>query len=377
MDWLQELKASWGRLLDRIEDMLSSESSRVRPTGSRTLEEVMQLWGKVTWPIVFLTRLRNKSLDDATTVLDGTEADLLRRSIDHAINAEPLLEEELRTSIGLADAYATLRARIHESRRSASPVAFDEACALLATAVREMQTSTGICVESDDGGGCGLLSAFTSLHVIGHLNVVNVTDTRESTDATDPTDATTTDATTDATDHSPHFHVDSDYYTVCEPGSTIQFMRSADPGELLVVSLRPHHASIMQHVCTESAAALSGGSAESLVHISRGVMFSDATLGIACLATSVLPDLGIELNETASKAVLSTNGTGRFFDCAFAQGLQQTACTEAVAAPSMVVTGGWIDAEDYDDNQDDDLPHACYRGCAREAAIDADVDSEL
>jgi hypothetical protein len=353
MEDLQQLKAMWSRVIDRIEEALTDGSSRAMPTGSRSQEEVMQLWGKVTWPLVFLTRLRTASVGDATSVaLHDTEASMLKRSIDHAIEAERVLEEELRIPIGLSDAYRVLESSIHASKKHASPVPFDNACALLAAAVHDMQKATGIYLDGDN-----LLNGLTTLSVLAYFNVTRNT-TAEDGDASHashtPQDSLLATlasppapAAPDAPDNSSIPDAQSaqqpdhdGVYTVHDLSTSTRFEQSDQPGDLVVVSLRPctFAADFMHHICSESSTSLNATVSESVVNISRGIMFSDTGLGIACLATSVLPDLGIELDDVGSRALLSSHGVERFFAYAFAD----DAASSGDSA-SSTATGGWAD----------------------------------
>ena len=327
---LQQLKAIWSRVLDRVYEVLTSPTSRAQPRGRQSQEEIMQLWGKVTWPLVFLSRLRTQSVGDAASVaLQDTEASMLKRSIEHAIEAESALEEELRISIGLSDSYRLLESSLHTSKKHSSPVPFDNACALLAAAVREMQEATGIYLDGDN-----LLNSLATLSVLAHFNV-----TREATEPDCACMPTTPDAQPTADGCPTH--------AACVP---TRFEHSNEPGDLVVLSLRPcaFASDFMHHICNESSTSLNATIVESVVPISRGIMFSDRGLGITCLATSVLPDLGIELDEGGSKALLSSKGTERFFEYAFA---------DETASPAV---GGWADGA----------------GCPWDASPDIETDLE-
>jgi len=360
MEDLQQLKAMWSRVLDRIEEALTSRSSRAMPTGSRSQEEIMQLWGKVTWPLVFLTRFRTATVGDATSVaLHDTEASMLKLSIGHATEAERVLEEELRLPIGLSDSYRLLESSIHASKKHSSPVPFDNACALLAAAVHDMQKATGIYFDGDN-----LLKSLTTLSVLAHFNVTRKT-TAEDGDAshTPHTPHTPQDnlMTTQAAPVVPAATVapvapDNPFmpevpnakpkhdcvYMVHDLSTSTRFEQSDQPGDLVVVSLRPctFAADFMQHICNESSTSLNATISESVVNMTRGIMFSDTGLGIACLATSVLPDLGIELDEVGSKALLSSHGVERFFEYAFADD------AAAAGESASTATGGWADTTD-------------------------------
>ena len=359
MQDLQQLKAMWSRVIDRIEEALTDGSSRAIPTGSRPHEEIMQLWGKVTWPLVFLTRLRAASVGDATSVaLHDTEASMLKRSIDHAIEAERVLEEELRIPIGLSDAYRVLESSIHASKKHASPVPFDNACALLATAVHGMQKATGICDN--------LLNGLTTLSVLAYFNVTRKT-TAEDGDASDTSHTSHTSHTSQtpqdrllaalappAAPDAPGVPDDPSIpdaqsaqqpehdgiYLMHDLSTSTRFEQSDQPGDLVVVSLRPctFATDFMHHICSESSTSLNATVSESVLNMSRGIMFSDTGLGIACLATSVLPDLGIELDEVGSRALLSSHGVERFFGYAFADD------AAAYGDSASTTTDGWADS---------------------------------
>lgn len=340
MEDIQQLKAMWGHVVDRIEEALVGGNSRARPTGSRSQEEIMQLWGKVTWPLVFLTRLRKVSVGDATSVaLHHTEASMLKLSIGHAIEAERVLEEELRIPVNISDSYKLLESRIYASKKHSSPVPFDNACALLSAAVHAMQKATGIYFDGDN-----LLNSLTTMSVLAHFNVTRRTTAEDGDASHKPPDGLLTTPAAPAASNDPSIPdtlnaQPKGVYMVHDLSTSTRFEQSEQPGDLVVVSLRPctFAADFMHHICSEISTSLNTTISEYSVNTSRGIMFSDTGLGIACLATSVLPDLGIELDDAGSRALLSSHSVERFFEYAFADNTAES------AEPASTATGGWGD----------------------------------
>jgi hypothetical protein len=286
--WIDSLKKTWARMLDNIESMMTSGNSNLSPKGTREIDDVMQLWGKVTWPLLFLTRLKSKNVLPGGT-FHNTDMSILRRSIECASDSEILLNDELRTTIGLSGAYANILASIEENKKHATSFHFDRAIAVLADAVKDMQKHTGIYFEDN------FLNPFTSLPVLAHLST-----SREG-------------------EHNTFSHSEPQSPQTSSQCSTngITFKTSNSPSDLVVISLRPSSmlAETLQHVYEETSVSLSCPTKDSVSNIARGVMFSDAESGIACLATSVLCDLGVELDDVGSKLVLKNSY--EFFDATF------------------------------------------------------------
>lgn len=315
-DWIQGLKAMWGRLLDHIEEVMNGGTSKISPRGTLTTEEVMQLWGKVTWPLVFLTRLKSKGTDAASPrSFDEKDVSMLRMSVQHAIHSESSLSDELRINIALAKAYDTvLNSVVTEATPSFQ---FDEAVAALATAVKNMQRDTGLYF------GASILQEFTSLPILVHLSVTQ-TDTPGSTSSSKTDSENLIDRA----------------YTI----DNTHFETQTSPSDLVVVALQ-HCAmsrSLMRHICHETTASLLQPPPESLSNISRGVVFSDTETGVACLAVSVLAELGAEIDESGSKLIV--NDTGHFFGNVFNGALSPN----ALVATGMCSHVPWDAARDIE-----------------------------
>lgn len=310
---LQQLKPICAHILDRVEEMLTNGQTRVRPTGRLTTEAIMSNFGALMSPIVFLTHLRSKPFDSTGPLLMDTEAAILRQSIDHAIHAEHILDEELRVTLGIAASLRLVASSLRVSTRGVTSVAFDRACATLSTAVHQMQETTGIYIDKND-----ILPAFTTLHVLAHVCV-----------------ADTSDAAVAAPD-----------YTAHESSQTTHFTRSTTPADLIVVSLRnttlPDE--VLHSVYHESAVSLKSMNDASYSNILHGVMFSDASAGIACLATSVLPEFGIALSGKTASVAIAYAPT--LFELAFSE--LDVAAEERPNAPNQHFSNVWDAAPDME-----------------------------
>lgn len=318
--WIQGLKAMWGRLLDHIEEVMKGGTSNISPRGALTTDEVMQLWGKVTWPLVFLTRLKSKGTDAASSrSFDEKDVSMLRTSIAHAIHSESSLNDELRINISLAEAYdMVLNSVVTEAIPSFQ---FNKAVAALATAVKNMQRDMGLYF------GDSVLQEFTSLPVLVHLSVTQ-------------TDSDTLGSSTSSSESGSENRIDG-AYTI---GNT-HFETQTAPSDLVVVALQhccAMSSSLMHHTCHETTASLLQPTPESLQNISRGVVFSDTETGVACLAVSVLAELGAEIDESGSKLIL--NDTGHFFENVFNGALSPS----ALVATGMCSHVPWDAARDIE-----------------------------
>jgi hypothetical protein len=272
----------------------------------------MKLWGKVTWPLIFLTRLKSKSAVPGGSLL-ATDMSILTRSIQCAIASEPELADELRTHIGLSEAYSDLLSSVEDNKKRATSFGFDKAIASIASAVKSMQDRTGIYFEDS------FMHPFTSFPVLAHLS---------------------THASQNDTESQQHEHAN----IVCVDGVT--FHASGTPSDLVVVSLRPlaSRDQTMDNVYRESSASLRCPPLESVSNIAKGVIFSDAENGVACLATSVLSDLGVEFDDVGLRLVLKNTGT--FFDTAFLGSSGGCDSEEDESTPKRILP--WDAAPDID-----------------------------
>ena len=311
-NWIESLKRLWGRLLDNIEDVLTRGGTKASPKGKLDTDEVMKLWGKVTWPLIFLTRLKSKSASPGGS-LPATDMSILTRSIQCAVDSEPELADELRTHIGLAEVYADLLSSVEDNKKRATSFGFDKAIASLASAVKDMQDRTGIYFEDT------FMQPFTSFPVLAHLS---------------------THASNDDTESPQHEHANP----FCVDGVT--FHASSTPSDLVVVSLRPltSRDQTMDNVYRESSASLRCPPLESVPNIAKGVIFSDAENGVACLATSVLSDLGVEFDDVGLRLILKN--TSAFFDTAFLGSSDECNSDENESTPRRTLP--WDAAPDID-----------------------------
>ena len=287
MEELQQLKSIVARVVDRIEEALTNGQAQVQPTGTHTHEGVMQLWGQLTWPIVLLGHVRSKSTDWRAAVLNDAESVVLKQSIEHALHAERVLNKELRVTLGLSQAFELVESSIFSSTRWSKSVAFDRACASLSAAVQQMQKTTGIYIDKNND----ILGNFNSLQIVAHLRVAAIPPTSYTPD-----------------------------YSAHETSLATHFTWSDKPADLVLISLRKAAFAdeLVHAMCHESSMSLGVANDVSQLNVSCGVMFSDASTGMACLATSVLDEFGIELDEVGgSSAFVSNRGIQKLFDCAF------------------------------------------------------------
>ena len=315
--WIHGLKSVWGGLIDRIDEVMKSGRSKISPRGNLTTDEILALWGTVTWPIVFLTGLRSK-LTGSDTLLNDEYISLLKISIEHGIQSESTLNNELRANISLSHAYnAVLRSVAAENKNTFQ---FDKAVALLATSVKEMQSETGIHIDDS------FTHEFSSLPILAHFSVSGPDDDGLTTSHTGPVElGTSSSSSTSSSSTSSSSTSSSTTTTTSGPNDhmvgNIRFRTCTTPAHLLVVGLQHCEMSpeLMDHICHETAASLEQPLPESMPNITRGILFSDTQTGVACIAVSELPGLSAEINESGSKLVL--NEKERFFDDVFSGAL--------------------------------------------------------
>ena len=261
------LKRRWGELLDRVDEQLTQGKTRVRPTGSRGHDDIMQLWGKLTWPAVYLSHAAHRELSN-------DEVEMLARMAPIAAQAERDLNSELRISISISGSYDNLVQTLTEptTATDAHPaLAYRQAMTGLASAIQTLHVDYGV----DLGGD--LRDALMSIPIVAHLTL------HDGDDA---------------------------------------FSQSETPAELVFVTLSEHPApGVVDGVCVECCATLTNGdeSTSPTFNLSRGVVFSDATAGIACVAMSTLTELGAEVQtrEAATLLKLHPDTAELFFEHAF------------------------------------------------------------
>lgn len=265
-DAIFALKRQWGMLLDRIDEELTRGDSRVNPTGLQTQDQIMQLWGKLTWPMVFVSQTLPGSLQPE-------DAEILQRTIPIAVDAETALENELRIKIGLSCVYADLIQSLTTHTPVPTTLSFRRAAAGIAAVIQSIHDNAGIDLGDD------FRNTFLSIPLVAQLTLKDGADSFSKTDA---------------------------------------------GGELLLVSLydRPPPTGIVEHVCAECRATLDSvatGGAPPSFNIARGIIFSDASVGIACVARSTLPEFGavIDTGGRTPMLRLSMHAPDKFFDYAF------------------------------------------------------------
>lgn len=271
--WVLEKKKVWSVILDQIDHSLTTNSS-VISHGKLNIDEILHFWGQVVWPVVFLTRLKEKT--NTRLPIDTTDIDILRRSIQTAGEAETQLREELNIKIHLSGVYDDVLKSLEESRAHKRSFKTDKTIAMAALAIKNMQQETGI--HFDDAH---MQRGLNSINIVAHLSV----------DAVDSVDGV----------------------------ERVQFSKNDVASDVVVVSLQhftEDNTTIFDHVLHETATSFqSPPPRESLANISRGILFSDLETGIACLAVSSLAELGAEIDEENNRLII--HKTSSFFDETF------------------------------------------------------------
>lgn len=292
-DDVLKLKSTSGRLLDAIEECMTNGSSTIRPRGNRTMEEVMQLWGKLTWPILVVSALRSRSASDTADTIDAA---MLRRAIGFALDAEPDLEEELRISTGLSAAHTAILDALEHPDGTRS-LRFERAAVALGASFKRIQEATKLCF------GAASLSLCTSLPVLTHFSATSVAPDAEDDLSDLITGAGDSGDSGDSADYVIHAHQFSD------SGATVRVAQRDAPSDLVLVALHhkypatPLSTDFVHYVCHESAVSMTTPSTHAQSNISKGVMFADHELGLACIAGSTLSELGIEFSHDGTRIV--------------------------------------------------------------------------
>lgn len=262
------LKRSCGELLDSIDEQLIQGKTAAQPTGARTHEEVMQLWGKLAWPAVVVSYSAHGEVSD-------DDVEMLERMVPLAAEAEHALQDELRIPIALSKSYDKLVQTLvdSESPLDAHPaLAYRQAMHDLGSAIQTLHANHGV------DFGVDLRDALMSIPVVAHL-------TLQDGDAA--------------------------------------FTQTVEPAELVFVTLAERPPSeVVDGVCFECCAALTAehrGETAPTFNLARGIVFSDATSGLACVATSTLTDLGAEVQTRGATTLLKlpADTAALFFEHAF------------------------------------------------------------
>lgn len=245
------------------------------------MEEISTKFGTLILPFLFVSHLKNKS------DLGRDERNLLKRSVRLSADAETELNHELQLSLELSHAFGRL-VRAVDARDYGGDVAFAKAAAACSAAVHAMQKQSSIAFECLHP---------TILPIRAHYNV----------------DAES--------------HTDDD--VVVEFNRVLTRFSPTSDGELVVVSLRPLPDDPIMHMIHEEIAdALKNPVVEdTLVNLSRGVVWSDAEMGIACLATSKLAGLGVAVDSDGQHLVLDqadAETAARFYETVFVGSLRNS-----------------------------------------------------
>ena len=266
-EWIFNLKKMCSSILDDIEVQMST--TKLKFTGNINIDEVMQLWGGITWPAVYLTHLKTKKIDSG-------DVDILRTSITAASEAAEKLSAEIGLNIkdDLPNAYSNVLKSLEESKLHNRSFHVDKSIAVVAQSLKNMQLNTG--VHFDDRN---IQKVLNSINIITHLSA-------ESGDGVHGVDG-------------------------------VQFSERDVKSDIVVVSL--------QHFCDEiefedvlhetATSLLKSPPQESLGNISRGILFADLETGIACIAVSALAELGAEIDEDGTSLIVSK--TNSFFNETF------------------------------------------------------------
>lgn len=237
-------------------------------------------FGTLILPFLFVSHLKNKP--EHIENIGRDESDMLKHSIRLSADAETELNHELQLSLELSHAFGRLLRAVNSSRDYGGDVAFAKAAAACSAAVHAMQKQSNIAFECLHP---------TILPIRAHYDV----------------DASS--------------HTDDD--VVVEFNRVLTRFSPTSDGELVVVSLRPlpDDPKLMHMIHEEIADALKNPVGEdTLVNLSRGVVWSDAEMGIACLATSKLAGLGAAVDADGQHLVFldqDAETAARFFETVF------------------------------------------------------------
>ena len=271
-EWIINLKKMCSSILDDIEVQMST--TKLKFTGNMNIDDIMQLWGNLISPALFLTRLKYKKIE-------SDDIDILRTSITAASEAAEKLSSEIGLNIKdeLPSAYRDVLKSLEESKLHNRSFHVDKNFAIVAHSLKNMQCHTG--VHFDDRY---IQKVLNSINIITHLSA-------ESGDGVHGVDGVQL--------------------------SEIEYSFQKEKSDIVVVSLQHFSEEIaFEDVLHETATSLlKSPPPESLGNISRGILFSDLETGIACIAVSALAELGAEIDEDGTSLIV--NKTNSFFNETF------------------------------------------------------------
>jgi hypothetical protein len=272
------------------------------------------LWASVLWPVYFVARLKRKrravaAPDDATgptgTALrfDARDIVALRASIAEALAG---LDEHDGVAHGLmafATPLETMLRSLDDEEKHGPSTRFEAAACCADAALRSAHSRLLPDVTHD--ALPSPISHTTTVPVVAHL-------------------ATNTDI----------------------PGSFQPV--GHDMGELMLVSMHPYpraSADLLPALFAEAAESIHSTDAGDIDGFSRGVFFAAEELGIACLATSLVPELGATVSTDGRHITIDDTKADAFFDVAFFGGGRATSVGTAAEEGAAGATG--CDAGDH------------------------------
>lgn len=254
-DELQQLKAMVAQMLDRIEASLI-DSKTIRPRGGLTMEEIMQRFGRLVYPMVFLKRLRSKAIgigdNEKLNFKKSPKTDSFYRSISSAIEAEEELNAELRIDLGMGSTLQKFYYCMNDPGR------------LLST-FYQLELDTARARDTFSIGFDTLVDIKTAVRA-GSFSVERVLK-----DTIDPS-----------------------VYTVHYDGThAFVFKANPDSPDFVILSTHAHTLDddAICMACKQVGLTLANHTEDSDETTANGILFSDDRSGMLCIASSALDDL--------------------------------------------------------------------------------------
>lgn len=257
-------------LMDELRVTLNAIDTKMQtsaaPEDDKKHTQMLEMWGRVAHSTLFLGLLRRRA---KTIGIAKEHSSLLHRSTEQAIHACKILGAEFEINTQLLGAIDAVSTESFYHQGGATSVEFDHACAHFAHALAAIQQQEGIQLGS---------------HKMDiHIPIVA------------------------------RFDAEND-------GDEITHAVFTDEGDAIVVAFAPFlvTSEILKEVAESTIAHITSPSEADARKFSSGILFSDSSLGIACIAASTLEDLGVELCSV-SKRILLPNAAAvdAFFKAAF------------------------------------------------------------
>lgn len=289
---MERLQLEWSHFLDDTFAMLTNGNKTTRPRGRLTEEQIMELWSKATKPAMEVAKVR-RWLTRARGEHGGvtkTEADQVRRHMTAARDAESRLsaavaaalelEDELRIDTGIVEPLGLLLGALPGEEKHGATAEFEKAACCAEVALRGLST-LGVYVSDS------CVSPTTTMPILAHFAHL------------DGSGPTTT----------PNFQ------PVTPEASELSLV-ALSRSELVRMDAHAH-GDALRLLCAEAGRSMQSTDDSDTNAIARGVFFTDTDLGLACIATSALVELGGTINDSGTAVTIADECVGEFFDVAF------------------------------------------------------------